>query len=121
MSNLVSFTTARKQSRGELLAGWLDGGEIRIYDATPTLLVTFDIPAPSGTVTDGVFTADSIAASLVAETGTAASATVVDSAAVTVFTCDVGVTGSGALVQLDNLSLVQGGYAAVISFALIER
>ena len=121
MSNLVQFTTARKTSRANLLASWLDGGKIRVYDSTPTLLVTFTIPATSGTVTDGVFTGATIATALIAETGTAASAKVFDSANTEVFTADVGLTGSGALVQIDNLSLVQGGYATVTSFTLTER
>lgn len=132
MSNVLGFATARKQSRAELLASWLDGGEIRVYNGTrpadaetaittQTLLVTFDVPDPSGEVNDDVFTGDEIATALIAETGTAAWARAVDSAAGTIFDADVGAVGSGALLQLDNLSLVQGGYCAVVSFTLTER
>ena len=132
MNNLLGFATARKTSRGELLAGWLDGGEIRVYDgtrptdadtavSTQTLLVTFEIPNPSGTVADGVFTGDEIAAAMVAETGVAAWARAVDSSAATVFDCDVGLVNSGALLTLNSLSLAEGGYCSVLSFGLTER
>lgn len=131
MSNLLGFTLARKTARGELLAGWLDGGEIRIYDgtrpatsdtavSTQKLLVTFEIPDPAGDVDDGVFTGNAIETALVAETGTAAWARIVDSVATTVCDCDVGLTESGDVIEIDNLSLVEGGYCSVTSFTLTE-
>jgi len=132
MSNLVGFSTARKTSRAELVSSWLDGGEVRIYDGTrpanadtaitsQVLLVTLALPNPSGTVTSGVWTAEEIAMTLITTTGTAAWARIVTSAGVTVFDADVGVAGGGALVQLDNVSLVTGGYCTVVSFTLTER
>ena len=132
MSNVMGFATPRKTSRGELVASWLDGGEIRVYDGTrPTdadtaittqvNLVTFDILDPSGTVANGVFTASAIAQGLVIEAGTAAWARVVDNTAVTVFDADVGLDGSGNLIEIDNVSLVQGAYCTVMSFMLTER
>lgn len=132
MSNVLGFATARRTSRGELLAGWLDGGEIRIYDGTRPAtadtaigaqvnLVTFEIADPSGTVTSGVFTGANPAVALVAETGTAAWARIVDASAGTICDADVGVTNSGAVVELDNLSLVEGGYCTITSFVLTER
>jgi len=132
MSNLMGFTTARKTSRAELVASWLDGGEVRIYDgtrpanadtaiSTQTLLVTFALPNPSGTVTNGVWTAGDIDLTLITTSGTATWARVVDSSGGTVFDADVGVSGSGALIELDNVSLVTGGYCTVVSFTLTER
>jgi hypothetical protein len=132
MSNIMGFATARKTSRGELVAAWMDGGEIQIYDGTrPTdadtaittqvNLVTFDIPDPSGTVTNGVFTGDEIELEIVLESGTAAWARVVDSTAATIFDADVGVNGSGSLIELDNISLVEGATVTVTSFTLTER
>ncbi|MCO5763772.1 MAG: hypothetical protein NHG36_20100 [Chromatiaceae bacterium] len=131
MSNLLGFATARKNSRAELLASWLDGGEIRVYDgtrpasadtavSTQTVLVTFEIADPAGDIEDGIFTGDAIAVAMVAETGTAAWARVVDDAAATVFDCDVGLTGSGEMIEIDNLSLVEGGYCSITSFTITE-
>lgn len=132
MSNVLGFAVARRTSRGNLLAGWLDGGEIRVYGGTrpatadtaisdQPLLVTFAIADPSGTVTDGVFTGTNPAAALVAATGTAAWARKVDDSAGTIGDVDVGVTGSGAVIEIDNLSLVEGGYCTITSFVLTER
>jgi hypothetical protein len=132
MTNLVGFAVARKTSRGNLLAGWLGGGTIRIYDGlrpataesaigSQVNLVTFTLADPAGTVSNGVFTGASPAAALVAHTGTAAWARVADSSAGTVFDGDVGAAGSGALIEIDNISLVEGGYCSVTSFTLTER
>lgn len=132
MSNVLGFATARRTSRGNLLAGWLDAGEIRVYSGTrpatadtaisdQTLLVTFELADPSGTVTSGVFTGTNPAAAMVAETGTAAWARVVDESAGTICDADVGITSSGAVIEIDNLSLVEGGYCTITSFVLTER
>lgn len=131
MSNQLGFATARKTSRGNLLAGWLDGGTIKIYTtarpgsadtaiSTQTLLVTFTIANPSGTVSNGVFTGASISAALIAETGNAAWARFADSSGVTICDGDVGLADSGALVEIDNLSLAQGGYCSILSFGITE-
>ena len=132
MSNTLSFATARCTSRGNLLAGWLAGGEIRVYTSprpasadtaltTQTLLVTFTIPDPAGDVENGVFTGDAIAQAQMAETGTANWARLVDADEATIGDVDVGLTSSGAFVELDNLSLVQGGYVNVTAFGITER
>lgn len=132
MSNILGFATARKTSRGELLATWLAGGEIRLYDGTrpanadtaisdQNLLVTFAIADPSGTVTSGVFTGTNPAAAMIAATGTVAWARVVDSSAGTIFDADVGLTSSGSVLELDSLSLASGAYCTITSFVLTER
>ena len=131
MSNTLRFATARKTSRCNLVKGWFDGGKILVYTAdtpansdtsisTQTLLVTFEIPESSGTVANGVFTGASIADAMIAETGTAAWARLVDSDDVTIGDVDVGIFGSGNFIEIDNLSLVQGGYCSVTSFGLSE-
>ncbi len=131
MSNFLDFTTARKTSRGTLLAGWLDGGAVRVYTAsrpanadtaisTQTLLVTFTLPDPSASVSNGVLTGNAIEAAMVAETGTAAWARIVDSDETTIGDCDVGLEESGAFIELDNLSLAEGGYCSVVSFSITE-
>ena len=118
-------------ARGNLLAGWLAGGEIQIYDGTrPTnadtaistqsLLVTFTCADPAGTVTSGVFTGTNPDAAMVAESGIATWARIVDSSAGTIFDADVGATGAGAVIELDNASLTAGGYCTITSFTLTE-
>lgn len=132
MSNVLGFATARRVSRCNLLAGWLAGGEIRIYDGTrpadadtaittQNLLVMFELADPSGTVENGVFTGTNPATTLIAETGTASWARIVDSSAGTVFDADVGLENSGSVIELSNLSLVEGSYCTITSFVLTER
>jgi len=132
MSNVLGFATPRKTSRGELLATWLAAGEIRVYDgtrpanadtavSTQTLLVTFTMANPAGTVTNDVFTGTNPAAAMVANSGTASWARVVDSSAGTVFDADVGVTSSGSVIEIDNVTLASGGYCTITSLALTER
>jgi hypothetical protein len=131
MSTVLSLAVARKTSRCNLIAGWLVGGEVRCYNApkpadsdtaitTQTLLVTFDIPDPAGTVTNGVFTCEDIEMALVAESGTAAWARCVDSSGNTIGDVDAGLTGTQNFLQLDNLTLVAGGYIAPSSFTIAE-
>jgi len=132
MSNILGFTTSRRTSRGELLAGWLGGGRAEVYTAprpgsdndeatTQTLLITFTFPGPAGTVTNGVFTGAAIAQAMIVATGTPVWARLFDSADVPIGNVDVGLTGSGAFLQLDSLSLVEGGYCSVTGFGITER
>lgn len=132
MSNILGFATPRRTSRGELLATWLAGGTLRIYDGTrpttadtaldtQTLLVAFSIPNPAGSVTNGVFTASAIGAAMVTTAGTASWARVVDSSAGTIFDADVGVTSSGSVIEIDNVTLAQGANCTVTAFVLTER
>lgn len=131
MSDVIRFATPRRQDRGELHAGWLDGGTLVVYDApvpadgdealtTQTALVIFTLENPSGVVTDGVFVAETLATALILETGTAAFARAYDSLDAAIGDYDVGGVGSGEAVELDNLSLAQGAYATVISFTVTE-
>ena len=131
MSNQLGFATARKTSRGNLLAGWLAGGSVKIYTtarpanadtaiSAQTLLVTVTLPDPAGDVSNGIFTGDPIASALIAATGTAAWGRVADSSGTTIFDADVGLTDSGEMIELDDLSLVQGGYCSITSFSITE-
>jgi len=132
MSNVLGFATSRRTLRAELLATWLAAGEIRVYDgtrpanadtavSTQTLLVTFTMANPAGTVTSGVFTGTNPAAAMVAASGTAVWARMVDSSAGTVFDADVGAPSSGSLIEIDNVTLASGGYCTITSFMLTER
>lgn len=131
MSDLIGFASARRTARANQHAGWLAGGTLVVYDAprpadadaartTQTALVTLDLPAPFGAASDGVLTAAAIATALVAATGTAAWARAYDSAGDVVGDYSVGGVGSGAAIELDNLSLVEGGYATVVSYVVTE-
>ncbi|MDG4562556.1 MAG: hypothetical protein P9E88_14810 [Candidatus Competibacter sp.] len=131
MDDFVAFAAARRQSRGELVAGWLDGGTIKVYDgtrpATPdtvitsqTLLVIFELPDPAGTVTNGVWEADVIDAAMIAATGTAAWARLFDATGAVIADLDVGLTDSDAALWLDNLSLVAGGLVTVTGLTIAE-
>jgi|JFJP01.1.fsa_nt_gi hypothetical protein len=131
MSDLIRFATARQQSRAELHTGWLDGGTLVIYTApvpadadtalsTQTALATFVLSSPAGTVTDGVLTGTPPGAALVAASDTAAWARAYDSTAGVIGDYDLGGVGSGAAIELDNLNLVAGAYATVISFMIAE-
>ena len=131
-TNVLGFTKARRTSRGNLLAGWLAGGTAEVYTAsrptdadtaitTQTLLVTFSIPNPAATVTDGVLTGNAIANAMNAATGNAAWTRLRDSSGVVIGDADVGITGSGAFMQLADLSLVEGGYCSVTAFGITDR
>lgn len=131
MSNLIRFCDDRRTSRGNLHALWLDGGTLTVYDApepadadtaltTQVALVTFAIPDPAGDVSDGVFIADAMAATLIAATGTAAWARAYDSMDAVIGDYTIGGIGSGEAIELDNLSLVSGAYATVVSFVVTE-
>lgn len=133
MSDLIRFSSARRTARANLHAGWLAGGTLVVYDAgsgvpdapdtaitDQTPLATFALPDPAGDMSDGVFTASTIAAALSDATGTAAFARAYDTLNVVIGDYDVGVVDSDAAVWLDNLSLVEGAYATVVSFVVTE-
>lgn len=133
MSNLIRLSAARRTARANLHAGWLAGGTLVVYDAgsgvpedadtaitDQTALATFEIPDPAGDVSDGVFTADTIAAALIAATGTAAFARAYDASDGVIGDYDVGGVGSGEAVELDNLNMVEGAYATLVSFGVTE-
>ena len=131
MSNSLGFSTARKTSRCELLAGWLDNGKVCVFSpprpaspdiaiSTQILLMTFEIPDPSGIVDNGVFTGSAIDDVLIAETGPATWARIMDSADDIIGDVDVGESGSGAFIILSSASLVEGAYCSVVSFTIAE-
>jgi len=133
VSDLIRLSSARRTARANLHAGWLAGGTLVIYDAgsgvpedadtaitDQTPLVTFDLPDPAGDVSDGVFTAATLAAALIGATGTAAFARAYDASDGVIGDYNIGGVGSGAAIELDNLSLVVGAYATVVSFVVTE-
>jgi hypothetical protein len=132
MSDLVGFAAARRQSRASLLGTWLDGGVINIYSGTrpatadtaittQTLLCSIALDDPSGGAAGGVWTADPLPdPGMVLADGTAAWARLRDADDAAVCDLDVGVTGSGAALELSNLSLVSGAMVTPTSLTITE-
>lgn len=101
---------------------------VRIYGgvrpATPAtapssaMLVQIGLTKPCGTVADGLLTLTQLDDGLIAETGTATWARVVDGNGATAFDCDAG-QGAGAWeVQLVQANLFAGGNARIVSAVL---
>lgn len=131
MSDLIRFAAARRTSRAELHATWLDGGTLAVYTApvpagadtaitTQTKLVEFDLPDPAGAVSDGVFIGAAIPAALNLANGAAAWARARDALGAAVGDYDVGAVGSGAAIEMDNLSIVAGALSTITSFVVTE-
>ncbi|MDS4020677.1 MAG: hypothetical protein RKR03_09265 [Candidatus Competibacter sp.] len=131
MNDLIRFATARRSARAGLHGAWLDGGTLKVYSApvpadadtaitSQTLLAAFDLPDPFGDEDDGVLTAATIPAALNLATGTAAWARAFDALGAAIGDYDVGATGSGAAVEMDNLSVVSGSLSAITSFVVTE-
>lgn len=131
MSDLLTFAAARRQSRANLHGTWLDGGTLEIYDGTrPTdpdtavtdqvLLAVLDLPDPAGAATGGVFVGELPEQALAMADGTAAWARAYDDVGGVVWDADVGATGSGSAVEMDNVSLVSGAHIAVTAITITE-
>lgn len=131
MSDLIQFTDAKRQGRALLHSGWLSGGTLKLYTApvpatadtaltTQTLLVTFVLHDPIGEVESGVITGAAIDAAMVAAEGTVAFGRAYDSLGNTIGDYSVGGALSSEAIRLDNLNLVQGAYATILSFVIVE-
>lgn len=131
MSNELAFADARRQARASLLGTWLDGGTVSLYTgtrpATPdtaitdqVLLAAFQLADPAGVATDGVWVGELSDPALILDTGTPTWARFRDDASGTVCDADVGATGSGAAVEVENTSFVEGAYASITSMTITE-
>lgn len=131
MSDYIDFTTARKTSRANLVAGWVAGGTLRLYTGTrpasaddavtdQTLLVEFDIPDPSGTVSGGVWTGAAVSPAMIAADGTPTWGRYADALDVDICDADVGTTGSGAAIIVDNANFVEGAMATIVGQTITE-
>jgi hypothetical protein len=83
-------------------------------------LAVYALPSPAGTVTNGVFTAGSIAAATNLADGTVAFVRAYDSSDVEIGDYDAGVVGSGEAAEFDNLALVAGSLSTITSFTAVE-
>jgi hypothetical protein len=132
----ITWSTAAKDARMQALADLIDGagapGEIHIYDGTPpdppggdvttqVLLATLTLSLPCGTVSGGALTLSPIEEEdLAPASGTATWARLVDGAGAWVADMDVGVTGSGAVIQLNATDIYQGGIVRITSAVIQE-
>lgn len=129
--NVFAFAQARATLRATLTMNWLSGGTLAIYSgprpatsdtalSSQDVLLNFILPDPAGTAENGVFTADSIDAAIALTSGTAVFARAYDSTGAAIADCDVGVPGSGAMIELSAINLVEGAFVSVLSFTLTE-
>ena len=121
MSDTLRRATARKQTLASLEGGWFDGGTLKFYTApvpddadealtTQTLLATVPLDDPAGSATDGVWTSTVLDAVMIDASGDAAFARAYDDADAVIGDLDVGAIGSGAAIEIDDVSLAAGGY-----------
>jgi hypothetical protein len=126
----VTISAAHAEARLTATRDYLDTGtdhaRVRIYDGTrpapggagTTLLVEIALDKPCGTVAAGVLTLASSDLPLVANSGVATWARVVNGDGDDAFDCDVSETGGAGEVQLSTTALFAGGKTALESAVL---
>jgi hypothetical protein len=88
---------------------------------TQTLLAAFELPAPTGSATNGVWTADPLPPNaLILADGTAIWARARDSADAVICDLDADATGSGEALELDDVACVAGAYLIAIALSITE-
>jgi hypothetical protein len=129
--NYLIHAVARANSKANLMLSWLNNGSLQIYSGTrptsPDVAVTtqinlcsFTFSNPSGTVSSGIFSAATFTAAIVKETGFASWARLLDLDGFVIADCSVGITNSGALVELSTVNLVKDIPLKILNFTLIE-
>lgn len=132
---MIKLATAIRSSRMQALLNAIDAnatpGTLALYTATQpatgaaitdqVLLGTLTFARPCGSVTDGVLTFYAISQDGNADaTGIATWARARDGNGVFVADMDVGLTNSGAAVQMDNTQIYQGGIISVTSGTITD-
>jgi hypothetical protein len=131
MSDYIDFTTPVKTARAQVFATRAAGGTLRLYSGTrpasaddaitdQVMLLEMDIPDPSGTVANGVWTGAAVSPGMIAVTGTPTWGRYADASDADVCDADVGTVGSGAAIIVDNASFVEGALATVVSQTITE-
>lgn len=131
MNNFLGYAVIRKQARCALLESWLSSGSICLMDGnrrfspesavtSQNILATISLPNVSGSTSNGTFTGILPENVVVSQSGTVTWAIVKDSLGNPIFDCDVGIYGSGAVIQLTNVNLSEGGVVSIRSFSLSE-
>lgn len=128
----ITITQAHNEARLEGTRAFLDSGtgraRVRLYGGTrpssvndapgTPMLVEIPLQKPCGTVAGGVLTLVQHEDGLIAETGIATWARVVNGNDTVAFDCDVG-QGPGAWeIQLGQTQLYAGGLVRLVSFVL---
>jgi len=132
---MITLAVPIKNARLAVLANALDaadsGGVLRLYTGlrpgvgealtTQTLLVSLLLPQPcTASLANGTLTLAPIPAALCQHSGTAVWARFTDGEGNGVADGDVGLTGSGAEVELSTLLLLAGGSVSVSVASLTE-
>lgn len=130
---MIEETTASREAAltgrlAFLSTGVAGAAAIRIYGGTrppsvndapgTPLLVQIELQNPAGSVNAGVLTLSAVSAALVAASGTATWARVVNRDAATAFDMDAGDTVSTAECKLSTVNLFAGGGVVLISAVL---
>jgi hypothetical protein len=123
MASLV-LATVERTSLSDKLKADVDGGVLKIYTgaspgpnsaATGTLLATFTIP--TGSSANGVYTFGSFSPATAVADGVAGYFRILKSGG-SVVVCDGDVAASGATMNLNNTSIVNGQQVSITSVAL---
>lgn len=128
ISETVACRQAALDGRLIFLSTGTGAAKIKIYDgtrpasaadaATGTLLVEIELTSAVGSVSAGVLTLNSVGPALIAQSGIASWARVINRNGDTAFDMDVGLTNSTAECKLVDTTLFAGGQVALISAAL---
>lgn len=130
----LGLATALRNDRAQRIQNSIDaagaGAEMIIYSGTRpvtggapsgTALVTFTLPFPvAPAAVGGVLTFDAVPAENIAVSGGAAWFRIEDNANAPILDGDVGLTGSGADLELDSVTFVSGRLISIDSFVLTE-
>lgn len=131
----IGYATALRTTRITAVLTAIDyatgAGTLKIYSGTrpatgaavttQTLLATLTFSSTSGTVSNGVLTFSAITKDSSADAdGTATWARIQDGDAAFVADLDVGATGSGKDIILNNVNIVAGGEVSISSASITE-
>ncbi len=131
----LTYTTAVKNSRAQALANQIDAssaaGSLTIFTGaapvgvgtvtTQTALVVMPLQKPcSASIANGILTLANITEQMVQTTGQAAWARLKNGDGVAIADMSVGLSGSGADIELPTVSLIQGSYVRITAGQISE-
>jgi len=131
----MTYSVAVKNARAQAVASAIDAGtgsgSLAIYTGSSpadvgaitdqVLLVTLTLPEPcAASIASGILTLNSIPEQMVQATGQAAWGRLLDGDGNPLADMAVGVTGSGADIELPTVDLIQGSYLRIPTGQIIE-